>query len=113
MALRIFVNDEFNELHSALNCAEKYLRHDGRLAVLAFHSLENKVIRKFFRKRMYSSLALALKSMEKSKRKSFRGVNWVLEKQLTCSTTTEEIDVNPRARSATLHVLTRSRNVLC
>ena len=109
MALRIFVNDEFNELHSALACAEKYLRHEGRLAVITFHSLEDKVVRHFFRKRMYSGFNEALQKMDKAKRKLVKGLNWKLEKQHSCSTTEQEIASNPRARSASLRVVSRMR----
>ena len=111
MALRIFVNDEFNELVAALECAEKYLRNDGRLVTLTFHSLEEKVVRQYFRKRMYSKTHPVEEEGDDVAKKSIRNLFWKLEKQLTCSSTEEEVALNPRSRSARMRVVTRCRNV--
>eukprot|EP00842_Homolaphlyctis_polyrhiza_P003973 jgi/Hompol1/4577/HPOL_003722-RA len=48
-ALRIFVNDELNELRRGLNAAEHLLRPDGRCVVLTFHSLEDRIVKRFFK----------------------------------------------------------------
>ena len=49
--LRIFVNDELGELNRALTASEKLLVPDGRLCIITFHSLEDAIIKKFFRHR--------------------------------------------------------------
>lgn len=48
-ALRIAVNDEFNALSSVLNGSSKILRHGGRLCVISYHSLEDRMVKHFFR----------------------------------------------------------------
>jgi 16S rRNA (cytosine1402-N4)-methyltransferase len=47
-ALRIFVNDELNELVVGLQAAERILRPGGRLVVVSFHSLEDRIVKSFF-----------------------------------------------------------------
>lgn len=49
MALRIAVNDELNNLREALPKATDYLKKGGRIVVLSFHSLEDKIVKEFFK----------------------------------------------------------------
>ncbi len=61
-ALRIFVNDELGELVRALHAAERVLKPDGRLVVVTFHSLEDRIVRtllcrSFRRRRRLASFA--------------------------------------------------------
>ncbi len=50
-ALRIFVNDELGELYRGLCAAEKLLKPGGRLVVVSFHSLEDRIVKQFLRAR--------------------------------------------------------------
>ena len=47
-AIRIYLNDELKELEEGLIAAEKVLRPEGRLAVVSFHSIEDKIVKNFF-----------------------------------------------------------------
>jgi len=49
--LRIFVNEELNELHYALAAAERVLKPGGRLAIVSFHSLEDRIVKTFLNER--------------------------------------------------------------
>ncbi|XP_068116020.1 12S rRNA N4-methylcytidine (m4C) methyltransferase isoform X2 [Hyperolius riggenbachi] len=46
-ALRIFVNNELNELYAGLQVAQKFLKTDGRLVAITFHSLEDRIVKRF------------------------------------------------------------------
>ena len=105
-ALRIYVNDELGELARALAAAERLLKPGGRLAVVTFHSLEDRIVKRFFSARAGKepgqSRHLPPQSI-KLERPSFRIVN---SKPLTPSK--GELDLNPRARSARLRTAIRT-----
>jgi len=49
-ALRIWVNDELNALTEALQKSVRFLRPSGRIVVISFHSLEDRIVKRFFQK---------------------------------------------------------------
>ncbi len=100
-ALRIYVNDEIGELSRALSASEKLLKPHGRLAVVSFHSLEDRVVKDFFRDRSStgSMLSRYLPARDEGMQPSFK----ILTKKPQ-TPSKQEIAHNPRARSAKLRV---------
>lgn len=103
-ALRIAVNRELEELVSALFAAERVLKPGGRLAVVTFHSLEDRIVKRFFRTRSASRPRASRHAPDvASPDPSFQIVNLSSVKAGE-----EEVNMNPRARSATLRAGIRS-----
>ncbi|HHL42017.1 MAG TPA: 16S rRNA (cytosine(1402)-N(4))-methyltransferase RsmH [Hellea balneolensis] len=97
-ALRIYVNDELGELYRALLAAERILRPGGRLVVVTFHSLEDRLVKSFFNQRTgkkSSSSRYVPESPDQGPSATFtsRGKQGK-------SASDAEIKANPRARSA-------------
>jgi 16S rRNA (cytosine1402-N4)-methyltransferase len=96
-ALRIFVNEELDELRQALHAAERVLRPGGRLAVVSFHSLEDRMVKNFLAARgKVSGGSRHLPEVEHAP-PSFR----ILTKRPIVPGDAE-LAANPRARSAKL-----------
>ncbi len=103
-AIRIHLNRELGELADGLAAAERVLKPGGRLAVVTFHSLEDRLVKRFFRER---SGALPggsrhLPQVAAKAAPSFETVGRAVRAD------EEEIARNPRARSATLRVAQRT-----
>jgi 16S rRNA (cytosine1402-N4)-methyltransferase len=98
-ALRIAVNDELGELEAGLAAAEASLSPGGRLAVVTFHSLEDRIVKAFFTERSGNApggsrhAPVAIETRKPSFTLAFKGAREAGEAELTA---------NPRARSARL-----------
>lgn len=103
-ALRIHVNRELEELSEGLDAAERILKPGGRLAVVSFHSLEDRIVKQFLRDR---SGALGGGSRHMPVTVATRAPSFdTVSKAIRPSDA--EIARNPRARSSTLRSATRT-----
>jgi 16S rRNA (cytosine1402-N4)-methyltransferase len=102
-ALRIFVNDELAELAHALAGAERLLKPSGRLAVVSFHSLEDRVVKTFLNERSRAPAASRHRPEIAAAPPSFRVLTRKPE-----TADDAEIANNPRARSAKLRAAERT-----
>ena len=84
-ALRIAVNDELGALEDGLHQSYELVRKGGRIVVVSFHSLEDRMVKRFF------------------KEKAHQGSIILTKKPIVASE--EELQANPRARSAKLRIL--------
>ncbi len=99
-ALRIAVNEELSVLEQALPRAVSALRPGGRLAVISFHSLEDRIVKNFFRQESKDWVNPPYERIYKVERKAtLKELN---KKPITPGD--DEIRENPRARSAKLRV---------
>ena len=99
-ALRIYINDELGELAKALSDAERILKPGGRLVVVTFHSLEDRIVKRFFSTRSGKESRGSRHLPEKSIKSALPSFQIVNSRPLTPSK--GELDLNPRARSARL-----------
>ena len=104
-ALRIKINDEINELQLGLNEAEKVIKPGGRLAIVSFHSLEDRKVKVFLRQRSGNDHK---GSRHRPDPKEVKEPTWRLLKKRAIQPTEAEISVNPRARSARLRIAERT-----
>lgn len=98
-AIRIFINDELNELKKALEISKKILNKGGRLIVVTFHSLEDKIVKDFLRK---ESGHLSRKKNKYAKQEE--KFEFLLDIKKAVIVSDEETKNNIRARSAKLRV---------
>jgi len=102
-ALRIFVNDELGELVAALAAAERILKPDGRLIVVSFHSLEDRIVKTFLTARAKTSAGSRHAPELKAPVPTFT----LLTKKPAVADEAE-LARNPRARSAKLRAAART-----
>ena len=103
-AVRIHVNRELDELADALEAAGALLKPEGRLAVIAFHSLEDRIVKRFFERTAHPERALDPRlpiPADRLPKPLFDRIERILPGKAEC-------EVNPRARSAVLRVGVRT-----
>ena len=101
-AIRIAVNDELGELQAALPQAVSALATGGRLAVISFHSLEDRMVKQFLREQAKGrELPLGLPVMGKPEGQTLRLIGRAIRPGAA------EAAANPRAHSATLRIAER------
>jgi 16S rRNA (cytosine1402-N4)-methyltransferase len=103
-AIRIHVNGELDELDAGLVAAEALLRAEGRLAVVSFHSLEDRVVKQFLREASGATASTSrhLPQAGPSEAPTFAQVSKAIRPSEA------EVAANPRSRSATLRSATRT-----
>jgi 16S rRNA (cytosine1402-N4)-methyltransferase len=102
-ALRMFVNEELQELAEGLAAAERVLAPGGRLVVISFHSLEDRLVKRFLASRSRAAAVSRHLPAQRVDPASFR-----LLTRKAVVPETNEIAANPRARSARLRAAERT-----
>ena len=103
-ALRIAVNDELGELVRALAAAERVLAPGGRLVVVTFHSLEDRIVKRFFADRCRTQAG----GSRHAPREDVAPATFVAAARGHEEASAAETAINPRARSAKLRAGTRT-----
>ena len=100
-ALRIAVNEELSSVESVLPQAVAALRSGGRCAVISFHSLEDRIVKDYFREQSKDIVNPPYERIYEVERKAV--IEIINKKPIVASD--EEVKDNPRARSAKLRVI--------
>jgi 16S rRNA (cytosine1402-N4)-methyltransferase len=102
-ALRIAVNDEIGSLKRGLEAAVKILKPGGRLAVITFHSLEDRIVKEFGREKTRDYTFSGEVDVPELRQPRVPEMKWVNRKAILPGA--QELKENPRSRSAQLRVL--------
>ncbi len=104
-ALRIYVNDELGQLESGLSAAHDLLKTGGRMAIVSFHSLEDRIVKTFMQEKSGKTAnpSRYMPAVEKQ-----AATLEILTKKPILPTESET-NVNPRARSARLRVAEKAK----
>ncbi|MBN1409899.1 MAG: 16S rRNA (cytosine(1402)-N(4))-methyltransferase RsmH [Spirochaetales bacterium] len=100
-ALRIAVNNELNNLETSLEYAFAVLKPDGRMGVVSYHSLEDRIVKRFFREK--NKTCTCPENWPICQCKGQREVNLLTRKPVMADE--GEISANPSSRSARLRVV--------
>ncbi|XP_024152003.1 probable methyltransferase-like protein 15 isoform X2 [Oryzias melastigma] len=112
-ALRVFVNDELNELLAGLRAAQAVLKPGGRLCVITFHSLEDRLVKRFLQGEDLSNLDhFSQRKHSRSKEKLLDSRNssssWIPLRKKVIIPEKDAVRDNPRGRSAKLRAALRN-----
>lgn len=103
-AIRIAVNDEFGQLIEGLEAAERALKPGGKLAVVTFHSMEDRVVKRFLQARASAGGGGSRYAPEQAAETP----RFNLTPRKAIAPDADELSENPRARSSRLRVATRT-----
>ena len=103
-ALRIYVNNELEELKLALETALKILKKGGRMVVVSFHSLEDKIVKDFFRAN--SGFQKSISRYQPESQENVLKIVELLNKSVI-EPSDSEVEKNPRSRSAKLRAIVK------
>ena len=106
-ALRIFVNDELNQLQKGLEQASLRLNPEGRLVVVDFHSLEDRIVKNFFRQNSDRHVHVSRYRTPETSTPSTALFSFASKAVLP---SLEEVEQNPRSRSAKLRYAVRNKS---
>lgn len=100
-AIRIYINSELEEIEQALLASIDVLKSGGRLSVISFHSLEDRIVKRFIRKQSKGEevpFGIPLTEEQLNKTRNFKGIGKAIKPSK------DEVAVNPRARSSVLRI---------
>ncbi|MGM0429985.1 MAG: 16S rRNA (cytosine(1402)-N(4))-methyltransferase RsmH [Pseudomonadota bacterium] len=106
-AIRIHINRELEQIEQALEASLSGLKEDGRLVVISFHSLEDRLVKRFIRKHSEGKQlppGLPVTEAERNKDKALEKVGKAIKPGKA------EVQENPRSRSSVLRIARRVRN---
>lgn len=106
-AIRIHINRELEQIEQALEASLSGLKEDGRLVVISFHSLEDRLAKRFIRKHSEGKQlppGLPVTEAERNKDKALEKVGKAIKPGKA------EVQLNPRSRSSVLRIARRVRN---
>jgi len=103
-AIRIYINSELDEIEHVLNAAVEVLAPEGRLSVISFHSLEDRMVKRFIKKQSQGESApfgLPLTESQLNKSKTLKALGKARKPS------EKEVELNPRSRSSVLRIAER------
>jgi 16S rRNA (cytosine(1402)-N(4))-methyltransferase len=117
-ALRIFINNELNEINYGMLAAERYLKIGGRLITITFHSLEDTIVKRHVMGNITDDVAnevplkyiSAMLCHEESRVSVMFETNWRQLHKHVITPKFEEIEDNPRSRSAKFRAMVKIKN---
>jgi len=103
-AIRIYINSELEEIEQALLASIDVLKSGGRLSVISFHSLEDRIVKRFIRKQSKGEeipFGLPMTEEELNKSRTYKALGKAIKPSK------DEIEQNPRSRSSVLRIAQR------